>query len=106
MEKTLRLLFETQNLSEIKSYLQRQWTKILSERISLRDFIFAKEVRLGSYSDRVPPPPAALVSLKLMAADPRAEPQYGERVPYVVVAGGPNARLMDLVVPPQQLLSK
>jgi len=75
MEKTIRILFETHDLSSVKKYLQRQWMKIIQEKISLQDFVFAKEVKLGSYSDKVPPPPAALVSLKEMANDPRAEPQ-------------------------------
>lgn len=34
----------------------------------------------------------------------RAEPLYGERVPYVVVYGEPGARLVDLVVPPPALV--
>jgi len=36
--------------------------------------------------------------------DPRAEPQYGERVPYVVRAGAPGARLIDRVVSPEEML--
>lgn len=36
--------------------------------------------------------------------DPRSEPQYGERVPYVVVYGDPSARLTDQVVEPKELL--
>ena len=36
--------------------------------------------------------------------DPRAEPQYGERVPYVVKAGAPGARLIDRVVSPEEML--
>lgn len=59
--------------------------------------MFAKEVRLGTYSDKVAPPPAALVSMQMMERDPRAEPKYGERIPYVVVNGGPQSKLMDLV---------
>lgn len=39
-----------------------------------------------------------------MALDPRAQPQYGERVPYVVVYGDPGARLTDQVVEPKELL--
>ena len=39
-----------------------------------------------------------------MMDDPRAEPQYGERVPYVVKAGAPGARLMDRVVSPEEML--
>ena len=76
---------------QVKAYLQRQWGRILSARISLPDFVFAKEVRLGSYSARAPVlPPAAIVASKAMARDPRAEPRYGERVPYVVVHGEPG----------------
>eukprot|EP00026_Physarum_polycephalum_P017539 Phypoly_transcript_18793.p1 GENE.Phypoly_transcript_18793~~Phypoly_transcript_18793.p1 ORF type:complete len:225 (+),score=35.65 Phypoly_transcript_18793:49-675(+) len=40
-----------------------------------------------------------------MEKDPRAEPKYGERIPYVVVNGGPKSRLMDLVVPPRELIN-
>ncbi len=36
MEKSVRILFETKDLSEIKSYLQRQWAKILSGRVSVQ----------------------------------------------------------------------
>ena len=49
MERTIRMLFTTKNVSLVKSYLQRQWKKILAGRVSVQDFIFAKEVRLGTY---------------------------------------------------------
>jgi DNA polymerase zeta len=39
-----------------------------------------------------------------MLEDPRAEPQYGERVPYVVITGAPGARLIDRCVAPEVLL--
>jgi len=39
-----------------------------------------------------------------MLEDPRTEPQYGERVPYVVVTGAPGARLIDRCLAPEQLL--
>lgn len=54
-----RILFRTQDLSLVKSYLYRQWTKIIQGKISIQDFTFAKEVRLGTYrfvpSSIVPP---------------------------------------------------
>lgn len=59
-------------------------------------FFFLK-VRLGTYASDVYMPPSAIVASKAMANDPRAEPKYCERVPYVVVAGPAGARLMDLV---------
>lgn len=74
----------------MKDYLERQWSKILGGRVSLADFVFAKEVRLGTYSNKGPAPPAAVVAAKAMAQDPRAEPRFSERVPYVVVHGPPG----------------
>ncbi|KAL2536841.1 DNA polymerase zeta catalytic subunit [Forsythia ovata] len=107
MEQSLRIFFEHQNIDKVKAYLQRQWARILSGRVSLEDFVFAKEVRLGTYSARGASalPPAAIVATKAMKADPRAEPRYAERVPYVVVHGEPGARLVDMVVDPLDLLA-
>ncbi|RAL10610.1 DNA-directed DNA polymerase zeta catalytic subunit REV3 [Aspergillus homomorphus CBS 101889] len=103
-EKALKLLFRTADLSQVKAYFQAQCTKIMQGRVSVQDFCFAREVKLGTYSDRGLPPPGALLSARRMAADPRAEPQYGERVPYVVVAGAPGSRLIDRCVAPDTLL--
>lgn len=78
--------------AQVKEYVERQWTKILSGRVSLADFVFAKEVRLGTYRGANGlVPPAAQVASRALANDPRAEPRYGERVPYVVVHGEPGA---------------
>lgn len=104
-EKTLRMLFETADLSQIKAYFQAQCTKIMRGTVSVQDFCFAREVRLGSYSDKGPPPAGALISARKMLEDARAEPQYGERVPYVVITGAPGARLIDRCVAPEDLLA-
>jgi DNA polymerase zeta len=103
-EKALKLLFETADLSQVKAYFQAQCTKIMRGNVSIQDFCFAREVKLGTYSDRGPPPPGALISTRRMLEDARAEPQYGERVPYVVISGGPGARLIDRCVAPEDLL--
>ncbi|GER55202.1 DNA polymerase [Striga asiatica] len=106
MEQSLRIYFESQDIDKVREYLQRQWTRILSGRISLQDFVFAKEVRLGTYSaGAYSLPPAAIVATKSIKSDPRAEPRYAERIPYVVVHGEPGARLVDMVVDPLELLS-
>jgi len=90
---------------QVRTYLERQWTRILSGKVSIQDFIFAKEVRLGTYSARASTlPPAAIVATKAMLSDPRAEPRYAERVPYVVIHGEPGARLADMVIDPYGLL--
>ncbi|TAQ90761.1 hypothetical protein B7494_g937 [Chlorociboria aeruginascens] len=103
-EKALKILFRTADLSEVKSYFQKQCEKIMKGSISIQDFCFAREVKLGTYSEKGPPPAGALISTKRMREDARAEPQYGERVPYVVIAGAPGARLIDRCVAPEKLL--
>ncbi|KAK0390713.1 hypothetical protein NLU13_0216 [Sarocladium strictum] len=102
-EKALRLLFETADLSQIKAYFQKQCNKIMHGSVSVQDFCFAREVKLGTYSDKGPPTAGALISTKRMLEDARAEPQYGERVPYVVITGAPGARLIDRCVAPEEL---
>ncbi|KAF2105000.1 hypothetical protein NA57DRAFT_51786 [Rhizodiscina lignyota] len=104
-EKALKILFRSQDLSEVKSYFQRQCTKIMNGRVSIQDFLFAREVKLGSYSDKGPPPPGALIATRRMLNDHRTEPQYGERIPYVVVTGAPGARLIDRCIAPEALLT-
>lgn len=44
-----RMLFRSQDLSEIKDYCYDCWTKLLEGNVSPQDFVFAKEVKLGSY---------------------------------------------------------
>ena len=45
LEKSLRILFETRDLSLVKKFVQRQCTKLMEGRASLQDFTFAKEYR-------------------------------------------------------------
>ncbi len=104
-EIALKVLFRTSDLTQVKSFFQAQCAKIMRGKVSIQDFCFAREVKLGTYSDKGPPPPGALISARKMLEDPRLEPQYGERVPYVVVTGGPGARLIDRCVAPDVLLN-
>eukprot|EP01052_Picozoa_sp_SAG31_P015259 SAG31_NODE_976_length_10618_cov_3.277118_2_plen_412_part_00 len=104
LEKCIRILFEDKDLSKAKRYCQRQWSKILLNRVPVEDMIFKKEVKLGSYRNETTIPPAAVVASKAMAIDPMAEPRYGERVAYVVVYGQPGARLIDTVVSPHEFI--
>ncbi|KAA8917378.1 hypothetical protein TRICI_000490 [Trichomonascus ciferrii] len=103
-EKALRVLFETMDLSVVKRYLEEQWGKIIRGSVSIQDFLFSKEVKLGIYK-KGSEPAGALVSLKNMEKDKRSEPQYKERVPYVVISGPPGSRLADRCVDPEYLLS-
>ena len=45
LEKSLRALFETRDLSLVKKYVQRQCSKLMEGRASIQDFTFAKEYR-------------------------------------------------------------
>lgn len=103
-EKALKILFRTADLSQVKAFFQRQCSKIMQGRVSIQDFCFAREVKLGTYSERGTLPAGAMISTKRMLDDPRLEPQYGERVPYVVVTGAPGSRLIDRCVAPEELL--
>ncbi|KAJ3323269.1 DNA polymerase zeta [Boothiomyces sp. JEL0866] len=105
VESCLKLLFRTKDLSLVKEYLVNQWQKILNGQVSIQDYIIAKEVKLGSYSKRGALPAGAQISSKNIEKDPNAEPQYKERVPFVVVHKGPKHRLIDAVVPPEELLN-
>lgn len=59
---------------------------------------------MGTYSDNVPPPPGVAVAARHMVEDSGYEPQYGERVPYVIVRGKPLERLVDRAVSPEEVL--
>ena len=48
-ETILKTLFRTADLSQVKEYFQRQCTKIMSGKVSIQDFCFAKEVKMGTY---------------------------------------------------------
>ena len=61
LEKCLRLLFTSQDVSLVKTYLLRQCDKILAGRVTEQDYIFATEVKLGHYSSDATAPPAAQV---------------------------------------------
>ncbi|KAI0689616.1 hypothetical protein BC835DRAFT_1368378 [Cytidiella melzeri] len=104
-EICLKILFRTQDLSRVKEYCCSTWTQILDNKASVQDFIFAKEVKLGTYSDKVPPPPGVAVAARRMLEDPNDEPQYGDRIPYVIARGPPGTRLVDRAVAPGILLN-
>ncbi|KAI8319600.1 hypothetical protein GQ54DRAFT_292581, partial [Martensiomyces pterosporus] len=105
VEGSMDTLFRTNDLSLVKSYITAEITKVLQDEVSIKDFLIAKEARMGTYSAQVLPAHAK-VAADAMQRDGRAEPQHGERVPYVVVDGGPGSRLTDQVVRPQVLLSQ
>ncbi|XP_027030937.2 DNA polymerase zeta catalytic subunit isoform X2 [Tachysurus fulvidraco] len=104
LERSVKLLFETRDISLVKQYVQRQCVKVLEGRASLQDLTFAKEYR-GSASYRPGAcVPALELTRRMMAHDRRWEPRVGERVPYVIVYGSPGVPLIQLVRHPLDVL--
>ncbi|XP_075059030.1 DNA polymerase zeta catalytic subunit [Mixophyes fleayi] len=104
LERSIKLLFETRDISQIKQYVQRQCMKLLEGKASMQDLIFAKEYR-GSFAYRPGAcVPALELTRKLVAYDRRSEPRVGERVPYVIVYGTPGVPLIQLVRRPIDVL--
>ncbi|KAL4069612.1 hypothetical protein V8B97DRAFT_2024397 [Scleroderma yunnanense] len=104
-ETCLKTLFRTQDLSQVKKYCCWMWSKILRNKAFIQDFIFAKEVKMGTYSEKGPPPPGVAVAARRMLNDPNDEPQYGERVPYIISRDDPHKRLVERAVTPEELLA-
>ena len=78
---------------------------MMEGRVSIQDFTFASEVKLGTYSDSRLPPAGAVVAARRIQQDPRAEPQYGERVAYVIAQGPPGMTRTESAVSPEALLA-
>ncbi|XP_048842517.1 DNA polymerase zeta catalytic subunit isoform X1 [Brienomyrus brachyistius] len=104
LERSIKLLFETRDISQVKQYVQRQCMKVLEGRANMQDLTFAKEYR-GSASYRPGAcVPALELTRRMLAYDRRLEPRVGERVPYVIVYGMPGVPLIQLVRRPLEVL--
>lgn len=104
LERSIKLLFETRDISQVKQFVQRQCVKVLDGRASMQDLTFAKEYRgSGSYRPGACVP-ALELTRRMMAHDRRLEPRVGERVPYVIVYGMPGVPLIQLVRRPMEVL--
>lgn len=105
IEKSLKVLFDTKDLSQVKHYLQEQFRKIYKNKVSIQDFCFAKEVRLGSYKSEKTAPAGAVVAIRQMETDTRNAPQYKERVPYLVVKAKSGEILRNRSLSPLEFIS-
>jgi DNA polymerase zeta len=102
-ENALKILFRTSDVSQVKSFFQDQCKKIMQGSVSILDFCFAREIKTGSLqslgNSRNRTLTGSLIAKRTLK-DPRSEPQYGERVPYVVITGPPGSKLSDRCVSP------
>lgn len=56
-------------------------------------------------SDAGAPPPGVMVAARKMLEDPNYEPQYAERVPYVIAREASGSRLVDRAMDPLDFLN-
>ncbi|XP_071479193.1 DNA polymerase zeta catalytic subunit-like [Diadema antillarum] len=104
LERSLKILFETKDVSKVKRYVQQQFQKLSEGRIGLQDLMFAKEYRGRQYYRPGACVPALEIAKRKLSVDRRSEPRVSERVPYVVVHGSPGLPLIQLVRTPQEYL--
>ncbi|CAF0820538.1 unnamed protein product, partial [Didymodactylos carnosus] len=99
LERSLKLLFRTKDVTRVKQYVQLQCQKIYSHRVNLIDFVFAKEYRGKKSYHPTAPVPALRIALKRLAKNPLSEPNIGERVPFIIGLNleQPNANLIDCI---------
>lgn len=105
VEKSIRILFETKDLSQVKKYVQNEFTKIHQGTVTVQDFCFAKEVRLGTYKSDKTAPPGAVVAARQIEIDHRARPQQRERVPYLVIRGSAGQTLRERCLSPEEFFA-
>ena len=91
----------------IKEYVQRQLVKILTyQKINVSDFVFAREVRFGTYkseeNNRLPL--SAIAAKQRQDKHPREAAAFGERVPFVIVSK-PFSKLYQQVVELNEFIS-
>lgn len=107
LEMALRIQFTTRDIQEVKKYVQHQFIKIMSGKLSnIQDFIFARQYKPRDMTKNESVfVPAWQITKRLTAVDPRAEPRVGERVPFVIIYGEPRTPLVNLAKTPMEVLA-
>lgn len=106
LEMALRIQFTTRDISQVRNYVQHQFIKIMSGKLSnIQDFIFARQYKPRDL-DKTESVfvPAWQITKRLLATDPRAEPRLNERVPFVIIYGEPRTPLVNLAKTPIEVL--
>lgn len=106
LEMALRIQFTTRDINEVKKYVQHQFVKIMSGKLSnIQDFIFARQYKPRDLDKQESVfVPAWQITKRLLASDPRAEPRFNERVPFVIIYGEPKTPLVNLAKLPIEVL--
>lgn len=107
MEKSLRILFETKSINEIKPYLESVFYKVINENgENLHEYIFAKEYRgILGYRPKTYIPSMEISNQLVEKYGEHCRPFIKERVPYVIGNSQINERLVKLVIHPLDYLN-
>lgn len=106
LEMALRIQFTTRNIEQVKLYVQHQFLKIMSGKLSnIQDYIFARQYKpRGLDKSQSVFVPAWQMTKRFLQTDPRAEPRLNERVPFVIIYGEPRTPLVNLAKTPMEVL--
>ena len=105
LKQALLTLFSSKDLSLVKEFVQHQFTKMIHGKVSLQDYIFAKEFRgMDGYKPGVCVP-ALEIARRRIKKDGRNDPLVSERVQYVVCYGSPGLPLIQLIHEPAELFT-
>ena len=107
LEKSLTILFGTRDMSVLKDYLIAEFVKIIDNKVNIKDFMFAKEVRVGTYKNEKYIPAGARLAMKRTVDDHRVTPQYKERIFYLVRQPINSKEILrDKCVSPSEFIKK
>lgn len=106
LEMALRIQFTTRDINQVKLYVQHQFLKIMSGKLSnIQDYIFARQYKPRSLDKSQSVfVPAWQITKRFLQTDPRAEPRLNERVPFVIIYGEPRTPLVNLAKTPMEVL--
>lgn len=106
LEMALRIQFNTRDIRQVRKYVQHQFIKIMSGKLSgIQDYIFARQYK-PRHEDKLQSVfvPAWQIAKRFLAVDPRSEPRLLERVPFVIIYGEPRTPLVNLAKTPLEVL--
>ena len=86
-DQSLRILFLQKDLSAVKRYLRKEWAKIERGQVELKDFLFAKEVKVGGYASMASISKGAVVTQRQQSKHEELVVTDRERVQYLIVRG-------------------
>lgn len=106
LEMALRIQFTTRDIEQVKRYVQNQFVKIMSGKLSnMQDYFFARKYKIRDI-DKTEATfvPVWHIAKRLGQIDPRCEPREGERMPFVITYGEPKIPLVKLAKTPLEML--